>query len=250
MGNPAIPVPARNQWGCAGTVPSVRQRPSVCCVCALLIAIAVSACGSSTSSSNGVAAKSPDAIVTAASNALRGVTAVHVSGAFVSSGVPTALNLYLVSGKGGRGSMSQNGLSFQLVTIGDEVYINASSPFWRHFGGNAAATLFSGKWLKAPATGEFSSLSALTNLNELFDKLLGQHGPLTKGKVKTVDGQTVVDVTDTTNGGMLDVATTGKPYPIEIVKTGPSGGKLDFAGYDKPVHLAAPANAIDITQLR
>ncbi|MGO9752218.1 MAG: hypothetical protein ACLP22_12065 [Solirubrobacteraceae bacterium] len=228
----------------------MRRRSFNCSCCAVLIAIVVGACGgSSGSSDNGVAAKPPDAIVTAASNALHGVSTVHVSGAFVSSGVPTALNLYLVSGKGGRGSMSQNGLSFQLVTAGNEVYINASPAFWRHFGGAAAATLFRGRWLKAPATGQFSSLSSLTNLGELFDKLLGQHGTLTKGAVKTVDGQTVVPVTDTTNGGTLYVATTGKPYPVEIVKTGSGAGRIDFSAYDQPVQLTVPASSIDISQL-
>ena len=44
-----------------------------------------------------------------------------------------------------------------------------------------AAQLFNGKWLKAPASGQFASLAALTNLNELFNKLLSSHGTLTKG---------------------------------------------------------------------
>lgn len=228
----------------------MRRRLSACLVLALLIAVVLSACGSSGPSDNGVAAKSPDAIVTASSNALLGVTTVHVSGAFVSSGVPTALNLYLVSGKGARGSMSQSGLSFQLVSVGGEVYINGSPAFWRHFGGSAAAALFNGKWLKAPATGQFSSLASLTNLSQLFNKLLGQHGTLTKSAVKSVDGQSVVPVTDSTNGGTLYVATTGKPYPVAIIKTGSGGGRIDFSEFDQPVKLTAPANAIDISQLR
>lgn len=231
----------------------MRHRLSLLSTCALLIATVVSACGgsnsSSTSSGNGVAAKSPDAIVTAASNALQGVKSVNVAGAFVSSGTSTSLNLDIASKEGGKGSMAQNGLSFQLVAIGNEVYINASPAFWRHFGGSAAATLFNGKWLKAPATGQFSSLSSLTNLDTLFNKLLGQHGTLTKGTTTTVNGQPVIGVTDTTNGGTLYVATTGEPYPVEIVKTGSGGGRLTFSRYNVPVTLTAPANAIDITQL-
>jgi hypothetical protein len=228
----------------------MRHHRCAASICALLLATAVSACGSSSSSSgNGIAAKSPDAIVTAASNALLSVKSVNVAGAFVSSGTSTSLNLDIASGQGGKGSMAQNGLSFQLVTLDDEVYINASPAFWRHFGGAAAATLFNGKWLKAPASGQFSSLSALTNLNTLFGKLLGQHGTLTKGKVSTVNGQSVVSVTDTTNGGTMYVATTGKAYPIEITKTGSGGGRLVFSRFDQPVSLTAPANAIDITQL-
>jgi hypothetical protein len=217
----------------------------------LLLAVAVAACGGSgSSSSNGVAAKSPDAIVSAVSAAVAGVRSVHVSGSVGNGGSLTTLDLNLVSGKGGRGSMSENGLAFQIVAVGQEVYINASPAFWRHAGGNAAAQLFSGKWLKAPASGQFASLAALTNVQELFTKLLSNHGKLAKGSTTTISGQKVIAITDTTQGGNLYVATTGKPYPIEIVKTGSQAGRVKFDHFNESVSLTAPANAIDISQLK
>jgi hypothetical protein len=217
----------------------------------LLLAVAVAACGGNGSaSSNGVAAKSPDAIVSAVSSAVAGVRSVHVSGSVRTGGSSTTLNLNLLNGKGGRGSMSQNGLNFQIVAVDQEVYLNASPAFWRHVGGNAAAQLFSGKWLKAPAGGQFASLAALTNLQQLFTKLLSSHGKLAKGATTTISGQKVVAVTDTTKGGTLYVATTGKPYPIEIVKSGSQAGQVNFDHFNESVSLTAPANAIDISQLK
>jgi len=227
----------------------MRIRMAAFAASALFVVSAISACGGS--SDNGVASKSPDAIVTAATGAIDGVKSVHVSGSIISGGSPITLNLNLVSGKGGRGEMSENGLSFQLVEVGQFVYINGSPAFWRHFGGAAAAQLFQGKWLKAPAsTGSLASLASLTNLHQLLSALLSSHGTLTKGATTTVNGQKAVAVNNTSKGGTLYVATTGKPYPVKILKTGSQGGHLVFDRYNESVSLTAPPKAIDISQLQ
>ncbi|MGO9892438.1 MAG: hypothetical protein ACLP0L_31705 [Solirubrobacteraceae bacterium] len=222
----------------------------VSAILAVLAALAIAACGSSGGSSNGVASKSPDQIVAAATNAVSNVNSVHVAGSVPSAGQQISLDLSLVNGKGGKGSMTENGLSFQIVALGQEVYINGSSSFWNKFGGAPAAQLLSGKWLKAPATGQLASLATLTNGHKLFGQLLSSHGKLEKGKTTTVLGQQAIGITDTTNGGTLYVATTGKAYPIEIVKTGSDGGHIVFDQFNQPVSLTAPANAIDISQLK
>jgi hypothetical protein len=226
----------------------IRFRVATLTVAAMSGLVAVAGCGSS-SSGNGVSSKSPDAIVTASTDAIHGVKSVHVSGATVTEGSPTKFDLTLVSGKGGHGEMSQNGLSFQIVSLGGNVYINGSDTFWRHFGGQAAVQLFHGKWLKAPASGQLASISSLTNLQELFGKLLTEHGTLAKGAITTVNGHKVIAVNDTTKGGTLYVATTGKPYPIEVQKKGSEGGRIAFDHYNEPVSLSAPANAVDLSQL-
>src|ERR1700722_19857973 len=129
----------------------MRTRKAAWAVCAVLVAGAVAACGGS--SGNGVSAKSANDIVTASANAIDGVSSLHVAGAVISSGSPITLNLSLVANQGGEGTMSQNGLSFQIISVDQTVYLNGSPACWQHFGGAAAAQLFNGKWLKAPATG-------------------------------------------------------------------------------------------------
>jgi hypothetical protein len=215
---------------------------------ALIAAGALSACGGS--SDNGVASKSPEAIVSAALNAMSSVKSVRVSGAVTNGTSQIGLNLDLVAGQGGRGQMSQSGLSFQIVAVDQFVYISAGAPFWLHFGGAAAAQLLQGRWLKAPATGNFASFAALTNLQQLLKALLTNHGTLAKGTTTTVDGVKVIAVNDTTRGGTLYVATTGNPYPIEVVKGGAQTGRLVFDHFNESVPLAAPANSIDVSQLR
>jgi hypothetical protein len=236
----------------------VRGRSFIGVGLAVLVVAGVSACGGGGASSNGgggasdngVASKSPSAIFDATSAAVDGLTSVHISGSLVSGGEPITLDLHLVAGKGAIGSMSEHGLGFKIVAVNNVAYINGSPAFWKHFGGAAAATLFNGKWLRAPAsTGSFSSLGALTNLHKLFGALLSTKDALAKGATSTVDGQKVVAVRDVSKGGTLYVATTGKPYPIEIVKTGSESGTITFDQFNDSVTLTAPSSSISISQL-
>jgi hypothetical protein len=222
----------------------------------LLIALPAGCGGSSSSSSsssgNGVADKSPADILAATKVAADAAKTVHVSGSIVSNGSPITLDMNLLAGKGGRGQLSESGLAFELIQVGKTVYIKGSPAFYKKIGGTAAAQLLQGKWLKAPASNsDFASLSQLTDLRQLVDQTLETHGSsLTKGGSSTIAGQKVVGITDKTKGGTLYIATTGQPYPVQIVKTGSSGGKITFDRWNSSVTLAAPANAIDVAQLQ
>jgi hypothetical protein len=216
----------------------------------LALTVLVTGCGGS-SSGNGVADKSPTEILAATKAATDGATSVHVAGSIVSDKSPITLDMHLLANKGGRGQLSESGLAFELIQVGGTVYIKGSPAFYKHIGGTAAAQLLQGKWLKAPSSNsDFASLSQLTDLRKLVDGTLGGHGSLKKVGTTTVKGQKVVGITDATKGGTLYIATTGKPYPIEISKGGSGGGKITFDGWNAAVTLAAPANAIDVAQLQ
>src|SRR5690349_8919126 len=128
----------------------------------LLIAVLLAGCGGSkkeSSSSNGEASKSANQVLADARAAATNASSTHVSGSIVSSGTPIKLDLSMVSGKGAKGSMSTNGLSFNLVRVGDTLYIRGTDEFYKHFAGAAVAQLLHGKWLKASATqGQLKSL--------------------------------------------------------------------------------------------
>jgi hypothetical protein len=232
----------------------VRPRLAAALPLALVaVALVLAGCGGSSSSSpsNGVADKSPAEILAATKTAADAASSVHVSGSIVSSGSPITLDMHLRAGKGGRGSLSENGLAFQLIQTGGTVYIKGSPAFYKRIGGTAAAQLLQGKWLKAAASSsDFASLSQLTDLRQLVDQTLANHGSLTKGQTTTVNGQKVVGLTDKTKGGTLYIAATGQPYPIEITKNGSGGGKIIFDSWNEPVTVAPPANAIDVAQLQ
>jgi hypothetical protein len=214
--------------------------------CAVLSTCAIAGCGGS--SGNGVASKTPDQIVNAASKALARASSMHVAGSIVSSGQPLALDLSLASGKGGRGQISVGGFVIKVIAVGKTVYLYGSQSFWQHYSGAAAARLLNGKWLKSPATGQLASFAQLTNMAHMAGLLLS-HGVLSKGSTSTVNGRAVIALRDTTQGGTLYVATTGTPYPIEIRRGGSGGGRIVFDRFNEPVALTPPANAIDLSQL-
>ncbi len=216
----------------------------------LTAGLGLAGCGGG-SSSNGVAAKAPDAIVAASKQAADTATAVHVSGSIAATGAPTTFDLNLVKGQGGRGTLSVNGLSFDLIRIGPLIYVKGSPAFYRKFSG-AAAQLLVGKWLKGQATsGSFAAIGPFTDLPSFVDQALAQQPnmTLTKGASTTAAGQKVIQVKDPM-GGILSVATTGKPYPVQISKGGTSGGTITFDKWNTPIALSAPPNAVDINSLQ
>lgn len=236
----------------------MRDRRLLLAALAALVALALAACGSSGSSGgsggggspNGVAAKNANQIVAAATAAIDAVNTVRVTGSVKSGSRTIHLDLHLVSGKGATGSMAENGLSFKLISVGGEAYINGTPRFWHQFGGASAAQLLQGHWLRAPATtGDFASFSSLTNLHRLLTALLAHHGALSKGATSTLRGTPVIAVHDSARGGTLFVATTGKPYPLQISNQGASGGQLSFSEFNRSVTLTPPTNSIDITKL-
>jgi hypothetical protein len=212
-------------------------------------------CGSSSSASstpgNGVSAKTPDQIVEAAKAAAAAAVSAHVAGSIVSEGKPISIDMELLAGKGGKGEIKLEGLSVQIVEVDKAVYMNGSEAFYAHLAGTEAAKLLQGKWLKAPtSSGDFASFSSLTDLKKLVGGTLAAHGKLKAAGSATVEGQPAVGVTDSGAEGTLYVASTGTPYPLEIVKHGASGGKVVFNRWNKPVTLTPPANWININRLK
>jgi hypothetical protein len=215
-----------------------------------LAAQALTGCGSS-ARTNGITGKQPAAALAAAKAAAYSASSVHVSGSAVAGGLPITLDLDLLAGEGGRGKVSENGLSFEVIHLGDTVYIKGSPTFYQHVGGAGAAQLLRGRWLKAPATvGSFASLASLTDLHQLVDTTLAIRGTPTRGGTVTVGNQKAIGVTNAANGGTLYIATTGPPYPVAVTEDGANGGRIVLDHWNEPVALAAPANALDITKLQ
>jgi hypothetical protein len=203
------------------------------------------------SKSNGEAARPATRVLTDARGAATSASSAHVAGRVVSGGTPITLDLHMARGKGATGSMSTNGLAFDLVRIGDTAYIRGSDAFYRHFAGAGVAQLLHGKWLKASIVkGRFRSLAALTSIDALFAEINSHHGTLANKGRTTYRGQKVVEIRDTSDDSRLYVAARGKPYPVALVGAGKKqSGMVTFGDWNEPVSLSAPKGAIDISQL-
>jgi hypothetical protein len=217
---------------------------------ALACAALLAGCGSSATSGNGVAAKTPVQIVAAARAAVAGAASVHVAGSIVSEGKPISLNMELVADKGGMGRVALEGLSFRLVGVDDAVYVSGSAAFYKRFAGRASARVLNGKWLKGAGDGAMASLASLTRLRTLLGSMLAAHGTLSRAPSRSIAGKSAVGVRDIAGAGTLYVASTGAPYPLEILERGANAGKLVFDGWNQPVSLSVPADAIDVKQLQ
>ncbi|HVM57415.1 MAG TPA: hypothetical protein VMT74_08130 [Gaiellaceae bacterium] len=218
-------------------------------VTALVTAVVLLAgCGGS--SSNGEAGKSAAQILTDTKAAALAASSVHYAGTINENGSKLDLDMQLASGKGGKGTITIGGHRIDIVRIGPKVYFKGDEAFYRQFAGATAAKLFAGKWIMAPSTnGNFASFTPLTDMAKLFG-LIKNEGKLAKGAESTVDGQKVIAITSSKAGtGTLYVATTGKPYPVELAGPSSSSGALHFSNWNGTVTLAAPSGAIDLSKL-
>src|SRR5262249_46190802 len=105
----------------------------------VLTAALLAACGGSKQSAppNNEASKPPDQVFADAKAAAKSATSAHVAGSLVSSGTPFTIDLSFARDKGAKGSVSVSGRAFDLVKIGDTIYIKGSDAFYQHFAGSA-----------------------------------------------------------------------------------------------------------------
>ena len=217
----------------------------------VLTAVLLSGCGSSKKAApaNDEASKSAAQVLADAKSAATQASSAHVAGSIKSGGAPITIDLSTARNRGAKGSMSTNGLSFDLVRIGDTLYIRGSDAFLKHFAGAAAAQLLHGKWLKASAThGRLRSLAPLTSLAALFGGITTHHGRLVNDGKTSYKGQPVVVIRDTSDNSKLYVAATGKPYPVALVGSRKQPGTITFGDWNRSVSLSAPSGAFDISK--
>lgn len=214
----------------------------------VLVGAVAAGCGGGTTS-NGEASKPALQILADAKRAATSASAVHYHGSIVNAGSQLTIDLTVDASRGGTGTMSMQGLSFDLVRIGDKAYIRGSDAFYRKFAGAAAAQLLHGRWLEFPANkGQLAVLTQLTDIGKFFALCEGKSG-VVKGGETTVDGQKAIAIRSKKTDGTMYVATTGKPYPVEVVGGKSSPGTITFDGWGKSVTLTAPKGAIDISKL-
>jgi hypothetical protein len=218
----------------------------------VLTAVLLAGCGGSKQSAppNGEASKPAPQVLADAKAAATSASSAHVAGDIVSNGTHITLDLSLARDKGAKGSVSINGLAFDLVKIGDIAYIRGSDAFYKHFAGPTVAQLIHGKWIKAPTTAkQFRPFAALASVSGIFAEISTHHGKLVNDGKATYQGQPVVVIRDASDDSKLYVAATGKPYPVALIGGGAKqSGTVTFSDWNEPVSLSAPSGALDVSQ--
>ncbi|HSZ15337.1 MAG TPA: hypothetical protein VK790_14980 [Solirubrobacteraceae bacterium] len=148
------------------------------------------------------------------------------------------------------GHVALGGVGFSIVGVDRAVFVSGGTAFFTSLAGATAARIMRGKWLKGAETGVLAPFAWLTRMRTLLGSALAPHGTLSRAPATTVEGRPALAVSDGADGGTLYVASTGTPYPLELVRRGAAAGKLVFDRWNQPVELSVPANAINVKQLQ
>ncbi|MEU7601452.1 hypothetical protein [Streptomyces sp. NPDC041003] len=187
---------------------------------------------------NGVGKLSAEKIEAKAKAAATEADSVHLSGTLVSGGKSFTLDMRLKS-DGGSGEVKSQDDTFQLLRVGEQLYLKASAAFW---GQSDSAGKLGDKFVKVPeGDPSYKQFRGFTDMDVLLDGLLGLEGKLAKGSYTKVGHTRAVQVTaDAGKGGKLSVSLEGTPYPLLMERAG-GAGRVELAEWGKPFQLDPPA---------
>ncbi|MEU1213995.1 hypothetical protein ABZ424_16530 [Streptomyces sp. NPDC005790] len=231
------------------SAPAVRARRravSAVVLCAGLTA-ALTACAGEDpdKGTNGVGKLTAAQIDKKARAAAGAADAVRLTGKLVSKGGTYTLNMQL-SSKGGTGSVVSERNTFDLLRIGDELYLKADAGFWKDDKADdesdQAADKLRNKYVKVPEDDPtYQQMRGFTEKETLLDGLLALHGKINKGARDTIGGvRTVQIMGGKGEGGALDVSLESTPYPLRVARGG-GGGTVTLADWGKAFPLEEPA---------
>ena len=213
----------------------------------LALAIALTGCGGS---SEDVASKSASEILAASRTSALGSSSVHVLSKASVGGLSLTTDLQLTR-DGGRAQVSFIGRTYEAIRIGNTLYVKGNLVFYKSLDRRTGLHIPQGAWVKGPANGTLASFASFTDVSRELPIILASPGSLTKGATKTIAGQKTIELKETGKlfTGARYIATTGEPYPIQIVKHGRETGQTTFSGWNDPVTLSAPAGAVELSSL-
>ncbi|MFD3536188.1 hypothetical protein [Streptomyces sp. NPDC058664] len=200
---------------------------------------------------NGVGKLSAPEIEGEARSAADTARAVRLAGTLVSKGDTFKLNMRLKQ-DGATGSVTTKNSTFELLRIGDALYLKADAGFWAHDaeGGGGpteadeqAADKLDDMYVKVPqGDPSYKQLRGFTDMRLLLGGLIGLHGEKVKGDRDRIGGIRTVKVKggEGGEGGTLDVALDGSPYPLRFARGG-GAGVVVLSEWNKEFPLVAPS---------
>jgi hypothetical protein len=207
--------------------------------------VTLSACGSS-SSGNGEAKKKGPQVSKDTAAALKAAGSARFQGTETDGESNAAIDLTLVP-TGATGTITQSGVTINLINTGGSSYVKAPASFFVAEGATAAnAATVANKWVKLPASAtdfaEFTLNALSTDLGKA-DAGFKINDAVTTGKVGDQDAV----ILKQSDGSQLYVAAKGTAYPLKLVSAGTTKSTSTFTDFGKKVTVTAPAGAIDLS---
>ncbi|MER5966181.1 hypothetical protein [Streptomyces sp. NPDC002057] len=177
--------------------------------------------------------------------------AVRLAGTLVSKGDTFKLNMQLKQ-DGATGSVTTKNSTFELLRVGEALYLKADADFWTHDsqGGDSptdadaeAADKLDDMYVKVPqGDPAYKQLRGFTDMDLLLKGLIGLHGEQVKGDRDQIGGVRTIKVKGgpAGEGGTLDVALDGSPYPLRFARGG-GAGVVVLSEWNTDFPLAAPS---------
>ncbi|GAA4774141.1 hypothetical protein GCM10023329_22880 [Streptomyces sanyensis] len=229
------------------------RRAALAAALCAVVTSAATACGGPDpdEGTNGIGKLGAAEIEKKARAAADAASAVRLSGTLVSKGGTYKLNMRLKQ-DGASGSVASKENTFELLRVGDALYLKADAGFWTHAGEDGddkqteadqeAARKLGDKYVKVPRNDpSYAQFRGFTEMDVILDGLLGMHGELSKGDRTRVGGVKTIEVRAAEGaGGVLDVSLIGDPYPLRFARAG-GAGVLVLADWDKDFALAEPS---------
>ncbi|WP_030207120.1 hypothetical protein [Streptomyces bikiniensis] len=218
-------------------------------LCAGLVAGLAACAEDPDEGTNGVGRLAAPDIEREARKVADGASSVRLAGTLVSKGGAFKLNMRLKQ-DGATGSVTTRNSTFELMRVGDVLYLKADAGFWSHDKGDAkptkedveAAEKLDGKYVKVPQDDpSYKQLRGFTDMKPLLDGLIGLHGEKVKGDRTRIGAVRTIKVKGGADGGggVLDVSLDGSPYPVQFARGG-GGGVVTLSDWNKDFPLAEP----------
>lgn len=238
---------------------SGRLRAARCALLGALLGFCPLLTSCSSGGTNGVTHLSAADAVSRARAAAIAAPSVHIKGTVLDGGDPVTIDMRLRGADGGTGQLSADGDTFQLLRIGQDVYLRGDASFYSTVAGERSglspqvSAALQGKYLHVPGSDRgYAKFTDFTSVDGLFGDLVKLSGKLRKDGQVTVHGvRSLSIVTGDGHGAQLAVAMNGTPYPTLYRPAGTSGGSVEFLDYGAPVELTPPpaAQVVDIDKL-
>lgn len=186
---------------------------------------------------NGVGKLPPRTIERRARDAAGTADAVHLSGTVAGKGGSYRLDMRLRD-DGGLGQVTTKDSTFELLRVGDDLYLKAGADFY----GDEVGDKLKDKYVKVPGDDPaYKQFSGFTDKEVLLEDLFVLSGDLATGDHRSVGGVRTIAVTaGGGSGGTLDVSLEGKPYPMRYERGG-GAGTLELTDWGKTFELKAPS---------
>jgi hypothetical protein len=220
----------------------MRQRRGTALLgCLVAVGTGLLGCGGDTPATPGIEESSAEEILDKTRAAAKAASSFRIAGEVREQGRSAALDLQFQKAKGAAGTVTVQGMTFEVLVIDQTAYLKADRSTWEKAGAGQGAQLLVGKFIKlASGTSGFGDAMEFADPEKLLDRALTPEGTVVKTGVTEVNGVPAVGLAEEdADDGILYVATEGEPYPVRV--EGPSGkGSIDFSGWNEPVELTAP----------